>query len=204
MKLYYAPGTCALAAHIIARETNTPITLVKTDIRSKTYEGGGDFTKINPLGYVPALQLDNGTILTEGPAVLQYIADKSGSQTVSPAAGSDDYYRMLGWLGFVSSEMHGPFGTLFNPNMPDGAKELAKTRIASRLKVLDEHLASNEYLVGKKFTLPDAYAFAVLGWAPMMKIDLSGYPNVQAYAARISARPAVKTAMSEEGLLKAA
>jgi glutathione S-transferase len=202
MKLYYSPGACSLAAHIIARETNTPVTLVKTDIKTKTTEGGGDYSKINPLGYVPALALDDGTVLTESPSILQYIADKSGSKTVSPAASSVDHYKMLSWLGFVSSEMHGPFGALWNGAMPDAAKDLARAKLAARFKHLDSHLSSNAYLLGKDFTLPDAYAFAVLGWAPMLKVDLSAYSNVVAYTARIAARPAVQAAMKAEGLIK--
>lgn len=201
MKLYYSPGACSLAAHIIAKETNTPVTLVKTNIKAKTTEGGGDFSKINPLGYVPALELDDGTVLIEAPAVLQYIADKSGGRSVSPAPGSVDHYKMLSWLGFASSEMHGPFGTLWNGAMPDAAKDLARAKLAARFKHLDAYLASNDYLVGKNFTLPDAYAFAVLGWAPALKVDLSAYPNLVAYIGRIASRPAVQAAMKAEGLI---
>jgi glutathione S-transferase len=201
MKLYYSPGACSLASNIIARETNTPVTLVKTDIGKKTYEGGGDFSKINVLGYVPALELDNGTVITEGPAVLQYIADHSGNTSVSPAVGTPARYAMLSWLNFTSTELHGPFGTLWSGAMPDAAKDLARTKLAARFKHLDNHLATNDYLVGKDFTLPDAYAFAVLGWAPMLKMDLSAYPNVLAYIARISARPTVQAALKSEGLI---
>lgn len=201
MKLYYSPGSCSLAPHIIMRETGTAVNLVKTDIKSKTYDGGGNFAAINPLGYVPALQLDDGSVLVENPAILLYIADKSGQGSkVMPAAGSADYYKMLSWLGFVSSEMHGPFGPLWNPAQPAEAKAIATTRLNSRFAHLDKHFASNKYLVGDQFTLPDTYAFAVLGWAPMLKMDLSAYKNVQAYVARIAARPAVQASLKAEGL----
>ncbi len=201
MKLYFSPGACSLASNIIAHETNTPITLVKTDIKSKTYEGGGDYSKINPLGYVPSLQLDDGTVITEGPAVLQYIADHAGATSLSPAAGKPERYQMLSWLNFASTELHGPFGVLWNGAMPDAAKEMARAKIASRVKHLDGHLASNTFLVGKDFTLPDAYVFVVLGWAPMVKVDLSAFANVQAYLGRIATRPAVQAAMKAEGLI---
>jgi glutathione S-transferase len=201
MKLYYSPGACSLASNIIARETNTPVTLVKTDIGKKTYEGGGDFSKINPLGYVPALELDNGTVITEGPAVLQYLAEKSGNSSVSPAVGTPERYKMLSWLNFASTELHGPFGTLWNSAAPDAAKDLARAKLATRFKYLDTHLATNAYLVGKDFTLPDAYTFAVLGWAPMLKVDLSSYPNLGAYIGRIAARPTVQAALKSEGLM---
>jgi glutathione S-transferase len=204
MKLYYAPGTCALAAHIIARETGFPLTLVKTDIKAKTYEGGGDFTKVNPLGYVPVLQFEDGSTITEGPAVLQYIAEKTGSKSVTPEPGSDEYYQMLKWLSFVSGEVHGPFGMLFNPSLPDEAKTFARNKLDVRFKHIEKHLSTNEYLAGSAFSLPDAYLFVVLGWAPAMKIDLSGYPNINAFIARIGSRPAVQKAMEEEGLKKAA
>lgn len=200
MKLYYSPGACSLASNIIARETNTAVTLVKTDIGAKTYEGGGDFSKINPLGYVPALELDDGSIITEGPSVLQYIAEKSGNTSVSPAVGTPERYKMLSWLNFTSTELHGPFGTLWSSAAPDAAKDLARAKLATRFKHLDSHLEKNAYLVGKDFTLPDAYAFAVLGWAPMLKVDLSSYANLNAYIARIAARPAVQAALKSEGL----
>ena len=200
MKLYYSPGACSLASNIVARETNTPLTLVKTDIGKKTYEGGGDFSKINPLGYVPALELDNGTIITEGPSVLQYLAETSGNTSVLPAPGSPARYTVLSWLNFASTELHGPFGVLWSSAQSDAAKDLARAKLASRFKHLDAHLATNAFLVGRDFTLPDAYTFVVLGWAPMQKVDLSPYPNVQAYIARIATRPAVQAAMKSEGL----
>lgn len=201
MKLYYSPGACSLASNIIARETNTPVTLVKTDIGSKTYEGGGDFSKINPLGYVPALELDDGTIITEGPSVLQYIADKAGNASVSPAVGTPERYKMLSWLTFASTELHGPFGALWSSAMPDAAKALARTKLTARFNHLEKHLTTNDFVTGTNFTLPDAYIFAVLGWAPMLKVDLSAYPKIQAYAARIAARPTVQAALKSEGLI---
>ena len=204
MKLFYSPGACSLSPHIILQESGLKHTTAKTNLKDKTIDGGGDYKQKNPHGYVPALELDDGTIITEGPSVLQYIAEKAGNTSVSPAVGTPERYRMLSWLNFTSTELHGPFGSLFNPAMPDAGKEIAKAKLASRFKFLDQHLAGKDYLLGKAFTLPDAYAFAVLGWAPAMKIDMSGYPNIKAYVARIAARPAVQKAMGEEGLAKAA
>jgi glutathione S-transferase len=200
MKLYYAPGTCALSPHIILRETNTPATLVKTDLGAKTTEGGGNYKSANPLGYVPALELDDGSILTEGPAIVQYIADKAGATAIAPANGTDERYRMQSWLAFISSELHKGFSPLFNKAMPEEAKKIFIERLHTRFAHLNQHLANNEYLMGKAFTLPDAYAFTVMTWAKPLGIDTSAYPNLQAFMTRVGARPAVQQAMKEEGL----
>ena len=200
MKLYYAPGVCSLSPHIVAREAGLEITLVKTDIRAKTMEGGADYRSVNPLGYVPALALDDGTLLTEGPAIVQYLADKAPEKKLAPTNGSVERYRMQSWLNFVSSEIHKGFSPLFNPAMPDEGKKLARERLLTRFAHVDQHLARNQYLMGSSFTAPDAYLFTTLRWTERVKIDLSAYPNLQAFMKRIEARPAVQAAMKAEGL----
>jgi glutathione S-transferase len=201
MKLYFTPGVCSLSPHIILRETKTPVTLVKTDIGAKHVEGGGDYRTTNPLGYVPALELDDGTILTEGPAIVQYIADKAGATHLAPANGTLERYKMQSWLNFVGTELHKGFSPLFNGEMPEAAKQIARDRLAVRFAHLDKHFASNDYLMGKTFTLPDAYAYTVLRWTVPTKIDISRYPKVVAFMKRVEARPAVQEALKAEGLI---
>lgn len=200
VKLYYAPGVCSLSPHIVLEEAGLPHELVKTDIRAKTTASGSDYRDVNPLGYVPALALDDGTLLTEGPAIVQYIADKVPEKKLAPPNGTLERYKLQSWLNFVSSELHKGFSPLFNPQMPDGAKDLAKERLAARFAHLDKHFAKNAYLMGDSFTCPDAYCFTVLRWTVPTKIDLTPYPNLQAYMKRIEARPAVQAAMKAEGL----
>ena len=202
MKLYYAPGACSLSPHIVLQESGLKHSLVKTNLKDKTTEAGGDFKTKNPHGYVPALELDDGTMLTEGPAIVQYIADKVPEKHLAPANGTLDRYKMQGWLNFVSSELHKGFSPLFNPSMPDEAKKLAKDKLAQRFEVLDKHLAKNQYLCGNTYSLPDAYAFTVLNWTKPTNVDLSPYKNIMAYHARVGARPAVQAAMKAEGLTK--
>lgn len=201
MKLYYAPGVCSLSPHIVLEEAGLKYEGVKTDIRAKTTEGGGDYKKTNPLGYVPALQLDDGTILTEGPAIVQYIADKVPEKKLAPANGTLDRYKMQSWLNFVSSELHKGFSPLFNPAMPDEAKKISRERLLTRLDHANQHLAGKDYLMGPEFSLPDAYLFTVLRWTVPNKIDLAPYPNLQAFMNRMEARPAVRAAMKAEGLI---
>ena len=201
MKLYYAPGVCSLSPHIVLEEAGLKYSLVKTDIRAKTVEGGNDYKKTNPLGYVPALELDDGTILTEGPAIVQYIADKVPDKKLAPANGSLERYKMQSWLNFVSSEMHKGFSPLFNPAMPEEGKKIARERLHARLEHLEKHMASHDYLMGKMFSLPDAYLFTVLRWTVPTKIDLAPFPHLQAFMKRMEARPAVKAAMKAEGLM---
>lgn len=202
MKLYYAPGACSLSPHIVAREAGLPVTLVKTDIRAKTMEGGADYKTINPLGYVPALALDDGTLLTEGPAIVQYLADKAPERKLAPANGTLERYKLQSWLNFISSEIHKGFSPLFNPAMPDEAKKIARERLLTRFAHLEGHLAKNQYLMGSSFTAPDAYLFTVLRWTVPLKVDLAAYPSLQAYMRRIEARPAVQAAMKAEGLIQ--
>jgi glutathione S-transferase len=202
MKLYYSPGVCSLSPHIVLRETNTPFELVKTDIRAKTVDGGGDFRSVNPNGYVPALALDDGTLITEGPAIVQYIADKAGATDIAPANGTIERTKMQSWLNFVSSEIHKSFAPLFNAEMPADAKPIFQQKLRDRFAFLDKHFASNDYLMGKTYTLPDAYLFTVLRWGKPMGVDPDSYANLKAYAARVEARPAVQAALKAEGLLR--
>lgn len=202
MKLYYSPGVCSLSPHIVLRETNTPFELVKTDIRAKTFDGGGDFRSVNPNGYVPALALDDGTLITEGPAIVQYIADNAGATELAPTNGTIERTRMQSWLNFVSSEIHKSFGPLFNAEMPADAKTIFQQKLRDRFAFLDKHFAANDYLMGKTYTLPDAYLFTVLRWGKPMGVDPDTYANLKAYAARIEARPAVQAALKAEGLLR--
>lgn len=201
MKLYYAPGVCSLSPHIALEEAGLKHSLVKTDIRAKKIEGGGDYTAINSLGYVPALALDDGTILTEGPAIVQYIADQAPDKKLAPANGTPARYRLQSWLNFISTEVHKGFSPLFNAQMPDAAKQFARDRLATRFAHLDAHLAKNAYLMGEAFSVADAYCFTVLRWTVPTKFDLAPYPNLQAYMKRVEARPGVQAAMKAEGLI---
>ena len=199
MKLYYSPGACSLSPHIALREAGLNFDLVKVDLGSKETSEGGDYRKINPKGYVPALAMDDGKVLTEGPAIVQWIADQRPSAGLAPANGTFERYKLQEWLNFITSEMHKAFGSLFNKALPEEAKKMTKEKIATRLKWLDEQFKT-DYLTGSRFTVADGYLFVVLGWAQYLDIDLKPYPKVQAYMARIAARPKVKEAMAAEGL----
>lgn len=198
MKLYYSPGACSLSPHIALHEAGLSHDLVKVDLRAKTLADGSDFTKINPKGQVPALALDNGEVLTEGPAVVQWIADHASGKGLAPANGTPERYRLQEWLNFVSTDLHKSFGPLFNPSMPDEAKTIFRNMIMAKLKLVDQALAGKDYLMGKSFTVVDGYLFTILTWAEKMKFDLSGLPNVTAFKARVAARPAVQAALQAE------
>src|SRR5262245_41145472 len=202
MKLYFAPGACSLSPHIVLNEAGLPFERVKTDTKTKITESGSDFKQVNPLGYVPVLELDDGTKVTEGPAIVQYIADKVPGKKLAPEAGSLPRTDLQKWLNFVSSELHKGFSPLFNKDMPEEAKKIFRDRLATRFAHLDQHLAKNEYLMGKDFSVADAYLFTISNWAKPTDVDLSPYPNVLAYRKRVGARPAVQTAMKTEGLVK--
>lgn len=202
MKLYYSPGACSLSPHIVANEAGIAVELEKVDLASHKTASGQDFTTINPKGYVPSLRLDDGSILTEGPAIVQYLADQKPATGLAPAAGSLDRYRLQEWLTFIGTELHKSFGTLFNKAAGDEAKKLAKTNIAKRLNYLNDQLTSRQYLVGSNFTVADAYAFTIVNWTNFVGIDLKPYPNVVAYMARVGARPKVQETLKAEGLLK--
>jgi glutathione S-transferase len=201
MKLFYAPGACSLSPHIVLNEAGLKFDKVKVDTKSKAMEGG-DYRSINPLGYVPALELNDGTILTEGPAIVQWIADKVPDKKLAPASGSLERTKLQSWLNFISTELHKGFSPLFNPSMPDAAKQFFRERLATRFQHLDKHLADNDYLMGKAFSVADAYLFTVSNWAAHTGVDLSGFANVLAYRKRVGARAAVQAAMQAEGLIK--
>ncbi len=204
MKLYYAPGACSLSPHIALCESGLPFELVKVDLKAKTTEAGDDYTKIIPKGSVPALGLDDGSVLTEGPAIVQMIADKVASKNLAPANGSTERYRLQEWLNFISTDLHKSFGPLFQPALSDETKQFFKDRVAKYFAYADKQLAGKDYLMGSQFTVADGYLFVMLAWAGRMKIDIASLPNLSAYQARIAARPKVIEAMTSEGLLKAA
>jgi len=202
MKLYFSPGACSLSPHIVLHEAGLPFEKVRADTKTKIMDGGGDYKTVNPLGYVPALQLDDGTIITEGPAIVQYIADKVPAKKLAPPNGTLERTKLQSWLNFVTSELHKGFSPLFNPSMPDEAKKIFRERLATRFAHLDKHFAGNDYLMGKDFSVADAYLFVVSNWAPRVDVDLSTFANVLAYRKRVGARPAVQAAMKAEGLIK--
>ena len=204
MKLYYAPGACSLAPHIVAREAGLRLDLEKVDLGKGRTENGAVFADINPKGYVPALALDGGEVLTEVSALVQYLADQAPHAQLAPAAGTIERYRLLEWLGFISTEIHKGFWPLWNPQTPDAAKTIAKTNLAKRFAYLDGRLARGPYLMGERFTVADAYLFTVANWTNFHGIDLKPYPNLQAFMERVGARPKVREALRAEGLLKEA
>ena len=202
MKLFYAPGTCALLPHIVLLETELPFTAIRVDEQTKEIEGGGDYRNVNSLGYVPALVLDDGTLLTEAAAIAQYVADQVPSRRLAPPNGTIERAILQAWLNFFSAEMHkGGFAPLFYAGMSEPSKEVFRLRLAARYRHLDRHLAEREYIVGDDFTVADAYSLTVSDWAPRVNFELSPYPNVLAHLGRIAARPTVKAAIAEEGPL---
>lgn len=203
MKLYYSPGACSLSPHIALLEAGLPYELVKVDLRAKKLENGDDYLKVNPKGQVPALQLDSGELITEGPVIVQMIADKAG-KGLAPERDSAERYKLLEWLNFITTEVHKNFGPMFSPVLADDAKAFFKDRVMAKFKYLDGQLAGRDYLMGKQFTVADGYLFTMLSWAERMKFDLSAMPNLLAYQARIAARPKVQEALTKEGLMKAA
>jgi glutathione S-transferase len=204
MKLYYAPGACSLSPHIVARELGIAFELKKVNNKDKTIEGGGDYWKVNPRGYVPALELDDGQILTEGPAIVQYLADRKPEAGLAPKNGAFERYRLQEWLNFLTSEIHKQFSPLFKPNTPDEYKKIAKENLATRFDWLERQLAGKDYLMGKQFTVADAYLFVLLNWSKVQNIELARWPNLAAFQARVGARPKVQEALQAEGLLKKA
>ena len=200
MKLFYSPGACSLSPHIVALEADLAIQLEKTDLASKKTATGQDFTTINPKGYVPTLQLDDGAILTEGPVIVQYLADKAPGSKLIPATGTMERYRVLEWLNFISTELHKSFSPFFNPASTDARKQDAKAYLERRFKTVEDQLAKHEYIAGDQFTVADAYLFTVLSWGKFVSLELP--EALQAYVGRVFQRPAVQQALKEEGLLK--
>ena len=201
MKLYFSPGACSLSPHIILQESGLAFTIEKVDMRSKQTASGADYMSINPTGYGPALETDEGVLLTEGPAIVQYLADKVPEKNLAPANGTIERYQVMSWLTFIGTEMHKNYSFLFNPAASDEAKENAKQNLIKRYTYVEQMLAGREYLVGDQFSVADGYLFVVTNWAAFLKFDLSAYPNVAAFQQRIGSRPAVQKALKAEGLL---
>jgi len=204
MKLYYSPGACSLSPHIALLEAGLAYELVKVDVRAKKLENGDDYLKVNPKGQVPALGLDSGEIVTEGPVIVQMIADQASAKNLAPARDSAERYKLLEWLNFTTTELHKNFSPLFNPAIPDEVKKFFADRIMGKFNYIESQLADREYLMGKQFTVADGYLYTMLRWADGHKLDLSGLTNLMAYKARVAARPKVQEALTKEGLLKAA
>ncbi len=203
MKLYYSPGACSLSPHIVLREGGFDFQLERVDLKSSVTETGADYKAINPNGYVPALQLDDGQVLTEGPAIVQYLADRVPEKRLVPPAGTMERYRLMEWLNFISTELHKGFGALFNPKLPDEAKAIIKSQLVSRIEHANRLLSGKTYAMGDTFTVADAYLFTVLGWGKYVGIDLAPWPVLTAYLGRVGARPAVQAALAAEGLIPA-
>ncbi len=199
MKLYFSPNACSLASHIVLKELGLPFDAVQVDLRSKRTAAGADFTAINAKGYVPALELDDGRVLTEGTAVLQYLADLKPAAGLAPAPSSFERYRLQEWLGFINSEIHKGFSPLFNPAITDAGREAAKAQLARRLPIVERALEKQDYLLGR-FSVADAYLYVVLGWAGKLGVDLGPYPALARFLARVGERASVKAARAAEGL----
>ena len=200
MKLYFSPGACSLSPHIALREAGLPVELVKVDLRAKTLSDGSDFRTVNPKGYVPAIQLPDGSLLTEGPAIVQYIAEQAPQSGLAPAAGTIERYRLQETLNYISTELHKSFSPLFNPNAPEAWKAQVKTMLAARFDLLSARLEGQSYLFGEQFTVADGYLFTVLNWTRLVGIDLSAWPVLTAFQQRVASRPAVQAALAAEGL----
>ena len=202
MRLYTMPGACSLAANIALREAGIPFDLVKVSHHTHKTADGVDLNEINSKGYVPALVLDNGELLTENAALLPYIADLEPSARLAPPNGTLERYRLVEWLAFINSELHKSFSPLFAPNAPEDMKKYARGNLAKRLAWVSERLGSNSYLLGERFTVADSYLFVVLSWSGHVAVDLSPWPNLKAFQERIAARPHVIEALTSEGLIR--
>ena len=202
MKLYFAPGACSLSPHIVLRETGTQFDLEQVNNQEKKTKSGVDYWTINPKGQVPVLELDNGERLTEGPVIVQYIADRKPEANLIPPCGSAERYRVQEWLNFTTSELHKSFGPLFRPTTPDAYKTISKENIGKRFDWVDKQLAGKQYVMGDRFTVADAYLYTISRWSSRVEIDLAKWSNLKAYADRVTARPKVQEALKAEGLLK--
>ncbi len=201
MKLYYSPAACSLAPHIVLRETGTPFTLEKVDTATHRTQAGADYYTVNPRGQVPLLQLDDGSLLSEGPIIVQYIADKAGATTLMPAAGSIARYRVMEWQNYITSELHKSYTPLFSSDLDAAAKTTLSAMLRKKYEWVDSQLEGVEHLTGAAFTAADAYLFVVTGWAKFVGLELSDLPNLQRFLTHVAARPAVREAMKAEGLL---
>lgn len=203
MKLYYSPGACSLSPHIVLREGGFDFALERVDLQSGVTETGRDYKTINPMGYVPALQLDDGQVLTEGPAIVQYLADRVPEKHLAPQAGTLARYRLMEWLNFISTELHKGFGALFNPAFSDDTKAVIKAQLENRIAHAERRLGAGPYAMGNDFSVADAYLFTVLGWGKYVNVDLAPWPALLGYLGRVAARPAVQAALAAEGLIPA-
>ena len=201
MKLFYAPGACSLSPHIVLLEAGLPFAVEKTNLKSKKTEKGTDYLTVNPKGSVPALQLDDGQVLTEGPAIVQYLADQKPESGLAPRAGTMERYRLMEMLNYISSEVHKNFSPLFNPNSAAEWKKAATDNLHNRFDWLSRQLGDKTYLMGDTFTVADAYLFTVLGWCAHTGIELGRWPVLAAYVARVGHRPKVQEALKAEGLI---
>jgi glutathione S-transferase len=203
LKLFYSSGACSLSPHIVLREAGYDFSLEKVDLKTKKTETGADFTAICDKGYVPALQLEDGTVLTEGAAIVQHLADSKPGSKLSPPVGSSERAQFVSWLVYIATELHKGFSPLFH-KVNDGAVEAAKSKLLTRLDYVAKKLEGREFLVGSHFTAADAYLYTILNWCNYQNIDLAKWPSLDAYVKRIAARPAVQAALEAEGLLKKA
>jgi glutathione S-transferase len=204
MKLYFSPGACSLSPHIVAQEVGIPLTLVKVDTAKKTLADGGDYWAVNPKGYVPAMELDNGELLTEGPTIVQYLADRKPDAKLLPPAGTMERYRVQEMLGYINSEIHKTYSPLFRPTTTPELRKDREEYLRKRYGLVEKQLAKGPYLFGEQFTVADAYLFTVTNWANFVKLDLSEFPNLLAFQARVAGRPGVQAALTAEGLRPAA
>jgi len=201
MKLYYSPGACSLSPHIVANEAGIPLELTKVDVQSKTIAREGDYWHVNPKGYVPALELEDGQVLTEGPAIVQYLADRAPESGLAPANGSFERVRLQELLNYLTSEIHKSYSPLFRPDVMPAVREERLAYLAKRYALVDKQLEGRRYLLGDRFTVADAYLFTLTRWARAVKLDLTGFPNLEAFQKRVGSRKAVLEAMRAEGLI---
>lgn len=204
MQLYYAPGACSLASHITLREAGLPFDLKRADTKTKKLEDGSDYFAINPKGAVPALKLDDGQVLTEGVAIMQYLADQKPESNLAPKNGTLERYRVQEWLNYITSEVHKSFSPLWNPAADPAVKQYALDNLTKKFEYLNQQLTGKKYLTGDTFTIADSYLFVVLNWTNFLNVDLSKYPAIKDFQARVAARPKVQEALAAEGLLKKA
>jgi glutathione S-transferase len=200
MKLYYSPGACSLSPHIVLREGGFDFQLERVNLKTGQTETGRDYKTVNPLGYVPALELDDGEVLTEGPAIVQYLADRVPEKRLAPPAESLARYRLMAWLNFISTELHKGFGALFNPAFPEEARAIVRAQLERRIGETERRLAGKPYILGEEFSVADAYLFTVLGWGKYVGLDLAPWPGLMDYLGRVAARPSVAAALKAEGL----
>ncbi|HCV38705.1 MAG TPA: glutathione transferase GstA [Pseudomonas sp.] len=201
MKLFYSPGACSLSPHIVLNELDLPYTVEKVDLKTHTTASGADFYTLNAKGYVPALLLDNGEVLTEGPAIIQYLAEHKPQANLLPPAGTLERARVQEWLNFIGTELHKTLAALFNPSISPEAKSKTIETFGKRLGFVDKALQGKDYLTGNAFSVADAYLFTIVNWAPMLKIDLSPWPTVVQFQQRVANRPAVQKTLKAEGLI---